>query len=386
MPAGSCSSVRTRPRDATPGTAVLWVTAAADRAGKALASQAEGWSAIYCRPGCEVGAPLRCRGETTEPGPIASNRALAARELPCRASSMRRDSELESAGFGSPGSFNDVGVGSDTGGSCTNPLAASKPAARHIGCGSVRFWFHERQISAKGSIPEVATHLTRRHHGRGARASTPHGSRLHPSLPQRGLGNTPSLGASASACSGERGRNDETHPARGGADRGGRARRPPRPSSGPARSTSRNGSPTTGASSTATGAGYSETCRAFGSQFEFDGRTYTVDLFYITNTPRSCSPAPSGGVHRGILPDRPRSGVGWSMGSGSSSPTTTGAPRSGRCGVDNSGLDWQDGQVVSVQLVQAATPVPALPGAGAVLLVLYDRTADTVTVDGESAS
>ena len=49
-----------RPSTVYAAAAVLWVTAAADRAGKALASQAEGWSAIYCRPGCEVGAPLRC--------------------------------------------------------------------------------------------------------------------------------------------------------------------------------------------------------------------------------------------------------------------------------------------------------------------------------------
>ena len=39
------------------------------------------------------------------------------------------------------------------GGSCTNPLAAGKPAARHIGCSSVRFWFHERQIPRKGLDP-----------------------------------------------------------------------------------------------------------------------------------------------------------------------------------------------------------------------------------------
>ena len=59
------------------------------------------------------------------------------------------------------------------------------------------------------------------------------------------------------------------------------------------------------------------------------------------------------------------------MGSGSSSPTTTGSfPDQGVAVWDNSGLDWQDGQVVSVQLVQAATPVPALPVAGAVLLAL----------------
>ena len=45
-------------------------------------------------------------------------------------------------------------------------------------------------------------------------------------------------------------------------------------------------------------------------------------------------------------------------------------PDRGVAAWDNSGLDWQDGQVVSVQLVQAATPVPALPVAGAVLLVL----------------
>ena len=82
------------------------------------------------------------------------------------------------------------------------------------------------------------------------------------------------------------------------------------------------------------------------------------------------APAPSGGVHRASC--RPTAvWRGWSMGSGSSSPTTTGASPIGawRRGT-TPGLDWQDGQVVSVQLVQAAIPVPALPVAGAVLLVL----------------
>ena len=130
--------------------------------------------------------------------------------------------------------FNDVGVGSDTGGSCTNPLAAGRPAARHIGCGSVRFWFHERLIPKKGldhpgggdPLDEETSRATREASTSCRRA---YGSRLHPVLTRAqlpasaGLGNTPSLGASASACSGERGRNDETHPARGGAGRGGRA-------------------------------------------------------------------------------------------------------------------------------------------------------------------
>ena len=65
-----------RPSTVYAAAAVLWVTAAADGAGKALASQAEGWSAIYCRPGCEVGAPLRCRGETTEPSWPSRSRAV----------------------------------------------------------------------------------------------------------------------------------------------------------------------------------------------------------------------------------------------------------------------------------------------------------------------
>ena len=45
-------------------------------------------------------------------------------------------------------------------------------------------------------------------------------------------------------------------------------------------------------------------------------------------------------------------------------------PEEGIAVWDGSGLDWEHGQVVSVQLVQAATPVPALPAAGAVLLAL----------------
>ena len=37
---------------------------------------------------------------------------------------------------------------------------------------------------------------------------------------------------------------------------------------------------------------------------------------------------------------------------------------------DDSGLDWSDGQVVSVALIEGATPVPALPLVGAGLLSL----------------
>ena len=68
--------------------------------------------------------------------------------------------------------------------------------------------------------------------------------------------------------------------------------------------------------------------------------------------------------------DRPRSGLAGRWAAVRAHRPRPELPRSGRGGVDNSGLDWQDGQVVSVQLVQAATPVPALPVAGAVLLVL----------------
>ena len=97
----------------------------------------------------------------------------------------------------------------------------------------------------------------------------------------------------------------------------------------------------------------------FGAFGRFDGRTYTVELFYITNTPRSLLAGAEGRGAPGILPER------FELADHDRS-----FPDQGVAVWDNSGLDWQDGQVVSVQLVQAATPVPALPVAGAVLLAL----------------
>ena len=65
----------------------------------------------------------------------------------------------------------------------------------------------------------------------------------------------------------------------------------------------------TGASSTATGAGYSGNMPGV-RQFEFDGRTYTGDLFYITNTPRSLlRRRRAAGFTGHPAADRPRSGV-----------------------------------------------------------------------------
>ena len=105
-------------------------------------------------------------------------------------------------------------------------------------------------------------------------------------------------------------------------------------------------------------------------QFEFDGRTYTVDLFYITNTPRSLLAGAERRGSPGILPtDR---GLAWLVDGQrfELADQDRSFPDRGVAAWDNSGLDWQDGQVVSVQLVQAATPVPALPVAGVVLLAL----------------
>ena len=103
--------------------------------------------------------------------------------------------------------------------------------------------------------------------------------------------------------------------------------------------------------------------------FTCDGRSYTIDLFYITNTPRSLL---AGAERRGgspdILPvDR---GLAWLVDGERFELAEHDRSVQGVVVWDNSGLDWQDGQVVSVQLVQAATPVPALPAAGAVLLAL----------------
>ena len=73
---------------------------------------------------------------------------------------------------GSPGSFNDVGVGSDTGGSCTNPLAAGKPAARHIRLPApFAFGFKNVRSLRKGLIRRWRpTHAVKRHDSQGAKS------------------------------------------------------------------------------------------------------------------------------------------------------------------------------------------------------------------------
>ena len=105
-------------------------------------------------------------------------------------------------------------------------------------------------------------------------------------------------------------------------------------------------------------------------RFTFGGHTYTIDLFYITNTPRSLLAGAERRGSPGILPtDR---GLAWLVDGRrfELADHDRSFPEDGVAVWDGSGLDWQDGQVVSVQLVQAATPVPALPAAGAVLLAL----------------
>ena len=100
--------------------------------------------------------------------------------------------------------------------------------------------------------------------------------------------------------------------------------------------------------------------------FTFGGYLYDINLFYITNTPRSLLVGASPGIpptDRGLawLVERQRFEL---------ADHDRSFPDRGVAVWDGSGLDWQDGQVVSVQLVQAPTPAPALPAAGAVLLAL----------------
>ncbi len=100
--------------------------------------------------------------------------------------------------------------------------------------------------------------------------------------------------------------------------------------------------------------------------FTFGGYLYEVDLFYITNTPRSLLVGASPGIPP---PDR---GLAWLVDGQrfELADHDRSFPDEGVAVWDGSGLDWEHGQVVSVQLVQAATPVPALPAAGVVLLAL----------------
>ena len=60
-------------------------------------------------------------------------------------------------------------------------------------------------------------------------------------------------------------------------------------------------------------------------QFEFDGRTYTVDLFYITNTPRSLLAGAERRGSPGILPtDR---GLAWLVDGQRAQPTSRSGAR-----------------------------------------------------------
>ena len=105
-------------------------------------------------------------------------------------------------------------------------------------------------------------------------------------------------------------------------------------------------------------------------QFTFGGYTYVVDLFYITNTPRSLLAGAERRGSPGLLPTG--RGLAWLVDGQrfELADHDRSFPEDGVAVWDGSGLDWQDGQVVSVQLVQAATPVPALPTAGVVVLAL----------------
>ena len=105
-------------------------------------------------------------------------------------------------------------------------------------------------------------------------------------------------------------------------------------------------------------------------QFEYDGVTYTVLGFYITNEPRSLLVGLTkfGGVGAHLPADANLAfRVDGKLFALSDISRTAGEEY---VVWDNSGLDWSGGQVVSVELVEGATPVPALPLAGAGLLSL----------------
>ena len=98
-------------------------------------------------------------------------------------------------------------------------------------------------------------------------------------------------------------------------------------------------------------------------QFEFAGRTYTVDLFYITNTPRSLLAGAERRGSPGILPtDR---GLAWLVDGQrfELADHDRSFPDRGVAVWDDSGLDWQDGQVVSCRrrhrFRRCRSPAPA---------------------------
>ena len=105
--------------------------------------------------------------------------------------------------------------------------------------------------------------------------------------------------------------------------------------------------------------------------FEYDGAPYTVRLFYITNEPRSLLVGLEkwGSTANATLPAD--AGLAFMVdGVRFDLSDVTRSPGEGAVAWDDSGLDWTNGQIVSVQLVGGATSVPTLPLAGAGLLAL----------------
>lgn len=103
-------------------------------------------------------------------------------------------------------------------------------------------------------------------------------------------------------------------------------------------------------------------------EFEYDGALYIVRLFYITNESAPCWSGSRSGAAPGTRVFRPTTFMVDRVRFDLSDVTRI----AGEDVVawDDSGLDWRNGQLVSVELVEGATPVPTLPLAGAVLLGL----------------
>ena len=115
--------------------------------------------------------------------------------------------------------------------------------------------------------------------------------------------------------------------------------------------------------------------------FEYEGASYRVRLFYITNEPRSLLVGLEkwGSTANAALPTD--AGLAFTVdGVRFDLSDVTRSPGEGAVAWDDSGLDWTHGQVVSVQLVEGATPVPTLPLAGAALLALLLASAFRATL------
>ena len=94
----------------------------------------------------------------------------------------------------------------------------------------------------------------------------------------------------------------------------------------------------------------------------YRGVPYRVELFYITNEPRSLL------IGLNAWPPE-RDGLAFAVdGRQFAVADISRWPDEDVAAWDNSGLDWSDGQVVTVELVDGATPVPALPLVGTVLI------------------